>query len=272
MMRRGELSPPFRRMALSVVCMLALLLASCGFDDDADNGDDIAELDDSLTVVPDDEEGTPEPPELSTDQVSPETDPVESLPPGVSEVATPDGTPAGPTPEMDVDATPEGIDDIDPAEGATPAPGEEPADGLVATPEEPDAAAPVIGDGTGGAQAEDLPVDATDANGELAEATPDPGVAGTEAVVVESCEPAEIPPFTGDESLASLAEEVNFRAGPGEDCDVLPTSPLLADAEVAITSDPVLRDDQGDQGWVQIDVDGDVGWIAVDFVELDATQ
>ncbi len=83
---------------------------------------------------------------------------------------------------------------------------------------------------------------------------------------VEDCDPEEIPPFEGDDPNYVTTVDVNFRVGPGQDCDRIGDAPLGQGREVVVLSEPVTRDDD-DQEWVQVEVDGETGWVAADFIE-----
>lgn len=85
---------------------------------------------------------------------------------------------------------------------------------------------------------------------------------------VTSCapDPNEIPAFSGDNpNYRVTANGLNFRAGPGTDCDPL-GDPLPIDTPVIVVSDPVNREGQTDR-WVEVEVDGQDGWVAVQFIE-----
>jgi hypothetical protein len=163
--------------------------------------------------------------------------------------ATPDGDVDGsPTPAIVVSAPPVVMPTEDP--GAD-------ADTIVAaTPDVAVAAAEregVTGDGTSGP-----PLQAED--GEIAEpATPS-------EFVVESCEADEYPPFTGADASRVTAIEVNFRVGPGTDCEAI-GEPLASGTTVEILSDAVVRDGEPEFSWVAVSVEGTEGWLVTDFLE-----
>ncbi len=83
---------------------------------------------------------------------------------------------------------------------------------------------------------------------------------------VEDCDPEEIPPFEGDDPNYVTTVDVNFRVGPGQECDRIGDAPLAQGREVVVLSEPVTRDDDGQQ-WVQVEVDGETGWVAAEFIE-----
>lgn len=85
------------------------------------------------------------------------------------------------------------------------------------------------------------------------------------ALTVTSCEPNEVPQFTGTKPDYVVKEDVNFRVGPGSDCDVI-GDPLSQGVRLTVISDPVVR--EGDPArWVKVNVDGQIGWVALEFIE-----
>ena len=62
-----------------------------------------------------------------------------------------------------------------------------------------------------------------------------------------------------------MKEDLNFRVGPGSDCDAI-GEPLSQGIHITVVSDPVVR--EGDpERWVQVNIDGQIGWVALDFIE-----
>ena len=100
--------------------------------------------------------------------------------------------------------------------------------------------------------------------GEDGQATPEE--AGEAASVVDSCEPNEIPAFEGDDPDFVVTADLNFRQGPGQDCDPIGEGPLAEGSSVVALSEPVTREGE-DQQWVQVEVDGEPGWVAAEFLE-----
>ena len=128
-----------------------------------------------------------------------------------------------------------------------------PATPVLATPSpSPQAAA---GDGTTG------PVSAP---GTPVLMTPTPAAAAE--VVVSSCAPESVPPLPGGSATRVVLEPLNFRAGPGTDCDQIGTDPLPAGTVVTVTGGPVVREGEANLEWVQVEVDGAVGWVAAEFL------
>lgn len=254
------------------VMMLCLVLASCGLGDDED-GD------------------APTPTGTSAPMVDSQTNQTQEIetPTQTSGIGTPESPftliPASPAAaeRQDSGATPDLPSVSTPGEpattpgagsGSTPAPVGESSD--TATPDltsdssrdtEPAAANAITGsDGTSGA---------TDSGALLAtpESSPEPDTtpaAGSSLVEVDSCDVAEAPQFSGNNDNWVVTEDLNFRSGPGSDCDSVLDDPLIAGTAVTVLSDPVVRSDDADGVlWVQVEVDGDIGWVAADFIEPD---
>jgi hypothetical protein len=114
--------------------------------------------------------------------------------------------------------------------------------------------------------------DATPVPDGASEATPDTAADATPEAdtpvdaVVDSCDPDEIPPFEGDNPNFVVTTDLNFRQGPGQDCDPIGDAPLGEGREVIVLSEPVTREGE-DQEWVQVEVDGEPGWVAAEFIE-----
>lgn len=87
-----------------------------------------------------------------------------------------------------------------------------------------------------------------------------------EPPVVTTCSPDSIPPFTGKKTNYKVTVDgLNFRAGPGTDCETL-GEPLAVDTPVKVISDPVVR--KGEKGkWVEVEVNGQDGWVAEQFIK-----
>ena len=133
-------------------------------------------------------------------------------------------------------------------------------------------ATPASGEATPVSDADDLTEDgATPDAGDELEATPElvgdatPQDDETPDTVVDSCSPDAIPPFEGDNPNFVTTVDLNFREGPGEDCDQI-GDPLGAGRDVVVLSEPVTREGE-DQEWIQVEVDGETGWVAAQFIE-----
>lgn len=117
-------------------------------------------------------------------------------------------------------------------------------------------AAPLVGDGTTGAMIAAPPA----ASPSVVQATP-----GAPATVT-GCDVANVPPFAGDATQFSLTTDVNFRTGPGTDCDLALDQPIGAFQIVEVIGGPVVRQDE-DTEWVQIRVLDTEGWVAFEYLE-----
>lgn len=199
---------------------------------------------DDIDATPEEDEGSP---------MAAETEVVED------EESASDSTPL--TSGSDADETPDS-----PEEEEAPAPDEDLASA-------PTAGTPVSGtgsDGTSGSSGADGLLGNPDATPEPATEEPETESESADSglAVVESCDVVEAPPFTGDDPNFVAAEELNFRAGPGSECETLVDVPLEAGASLTVLSDPVVRSDDPDEiTWVQVDVDGEIGWVATEFIE-----
>lgn len=204
---------------------------------------------------------------------SPDGTPTEAMSqPGVS-LATPDvgfSTPiiSNPVDPVNQEATPAGSV---PTGSATPAgndaPAETPASGG------PSTTGPVFtgSDGTSGATP-DLGGDAPDTSDlgstPVAEetssdpgSTPVVGESGSQLVAATSCEPDSIPPFGGEQANFVTNTEVNFRTGPGSDCDLIGDGPIGQNIPVTLLSGPVVREEGDGLIWVQVQIDEQTGWV-----------
>lgn len=118
------------------------------------------------------------------------------------------------------------------------------------------------GDGTGGSGA---PGERENTEPEVAT----PEVAGTPVaqLTIEGCELPHVPTYIGDSDQAELIEDVNFRSGPGVDCEPLLDEPLGSGQTVTVTGGPVTQAADGSE-WVEIEVNGTRGWVSADFIDL----
>lgn len=127
-------------------------------------------------------------------------------------------------------------------------------------------AAPPFGDGTTGAMIAAPPaaspptVQASPASSPVVQATP--GI----PLTVTGCDVASVPPFASDVTQFRLTTDVNFRTGPGVDCDLALDQPIGAFQIVEVIGGPVIRQDE-DTEWVQIRVLDTDGWVAFEFLE-----
>lgn len=211
-------------------------------------------------AVNDGSAATPQNTDLST--VGSMGTPVENDETPVSdEAATPGASPAADGAGTDVgDASEES-----PGEPSTPQSDDSTAGGNAQDP----ANEVLAGDGTTGATP-------SSAAGETAEEPADEDIASSDAgtpaasgepAVVDSCDPDVVPPFTGDVTTFVLVADLNFRAGPGSNCDLIGAGPLGEFSQVEVVSGVVIREGEEDIEWVQIQVGDDTGWVASEFLE-----
>lgn len=83
---------------------------------------------------------------------------------------------------------------------------------------------------------------------------------------ISGCEVPDVPGFIGDANTFLLTADVNFRSGPGVDCDPLLDEPLGEGQTVEVVGGPVTQADD-DTEWVQIELDGTPGWITTEFLD-----
>lgn len=234
---------PFARFTrIGVVGLLAgaLVLSGCGPADD--DGEATVDAPETVEIT---EAAEPSPGALSTEESS--STPIPAADQG-SERATPMNAPDEATP-----ASPESQLDRAPVAGRQ-------------RPQQAtdDASPPVRdsgpGDGTtGGATDEEVATPSDDASSDADGAT----------VTVDSCEPEVVPEFDGDTDAYVVVDNLNFRTGPGVDCDPIGESVLESGTALTVTSEPVIREGE-DTEWVRVEVEGQEGWVSADFIEPEA--
>lgn len=139
-----------------------------------------------------------------------------------------------------------------------------------ATPEVGGSVSPVV-ESTPGSDEGATPVDdpffvAEEATPEVG-ATPGTGaLADAQPVTVSGCDPETIPPFVGEQVDFFTASDVNFRTGPGADCDTIGSGPIGTNIPVTVLSGPVVRDDD-EFVWVQVQILDEIGWVVLDVLE-----
>lgn len=276
---------------IAAIIVLSLALAGCGGGDgDGDDPAATSEVVDAQPTVASDVT-----PGSETDEGSSGTPGnIDLSPAGSVETPAQDDDAAGGTPALDEKATPADDDAVtagdDMVESASPDASpisaavtddqnpETPEDvaAELATPESDTSVVQNtgdvanLGDGTTGATPASAAVDQiTDVLAETVLVTPGSGtpVVADEPVVAESCTPGAVPPFTGDQTTFVLGADLNFRAGPGSDCDLIGTGPLGEFSQVEVVSGPVIREGEEGIEWVQIQVGDDIGWVASEFLE-----
>ena len=150
---------------------------------------------------------------------------------------------------------------------ATPRSGADAATPVAATPAAPGASNADLSSATPSAAEQPISDELTNALLGVAS-----GAVGTPAaspaastVTATSCEPQTIPPFTGATTSYVVVEDLNFRVGPGSDCEVI-GSPLAAGSALLVTGGPVVREGEEGVEWLQVEVEGVSGWVAAEFV------
>jgi hypothetical protein len=263
MNRHTEQGHSFRATMIALMTVLCLLVTACG---GGDAGEDTNDTDEPSSARPTVQaSGTDD---SDADESTPQ-DNGSLNPPANIDLSSP-GAPE----------TPMEADDAGPSPvpgNATPVDSAVPVPGLIAsTPgvdATPAAEQPPTGDGTTGAPP---PEQAGSSIGTPAggEATPDVGpgtaVAGGEPLVVDSCDVEDVPVFTGATSTYRVNSELNFRAGPGTDCELIGQEPLGVSTLVEVIGGPVVREGEDGIQWVQVRIGEETGWVAVEF--LDAAE
>jgi len=149
---------------------------------------------------------------------------------------------------------------------STPVPGEvtTPEPGAADVPDEAAGNSFTGSDGTSGATS--LPGEsATPESGASPGATPERVEARVFAV--SGCVVDNPPVFLGNDAAREVITELYFRAGPGEDCEVIQDALLEPGTALTILSEPVTRSDVNDGfEWVQVNVNGVTGWVAAEFI------
>lgn len=289
-----ELLRARRMMRILAVVVMSLALAACGAEDGADDAEATTEPPDAQPTVVTTEEAVESTPNFSPEEAAGTPVPTSIDMSTQSDAATPQAEEPGTS--TPAPATPVSADEADRnVPGATPAP----TVATGATPETGDAESmpasdvvsstvpgsndatqgeDVIGDGTTGADI-DLPV-TTPADGETtpsvtsAPATPVASpLSGEESaatpgapLVVSGCEVQNVPPFQGEQILYQLAVDLNFRVGPGTECDLVMEDPLGEFQRVEVIGGPVVREDDGSE-WVQIRFVDSEGWVSFEYLE-----
>jgi hypothetical protein len=103
-----------------------------------------------------------------------------------------------------------------------------------------------------------LPPGATPQVGELADLEPLP---------VSSCEPEGVPAFNGEQTEFLTTTDVNFRTGPGSDCDPIGDGPIGQNIPVTILAGPVVREGEEEFAWVQVQIADQTGWVVSSVLE-----
>ncbi len=140
-----------------------------------------------------------------------------------------------------------------------------------ATPDLGGGDTPVDEPGSGGdpgATPTDDPVLVTDVATPEGGATPTSGdLSDLQPVVVAGCDPGSIPPYTGEQVNFLTNADVNFRTGPGADCDTIGEGPIGTNIPVTVLGGPVVREDDDQFVWVQVEILDQTGWVVLDVLE-----
>jgi hypothetical protein len=266
MNKRTKKGHRYRGMMIALTAVLCLLVTACGIGDTDEGSDESDEPSSAQPTV----QG-PGTDASDQDNGSPES-------PANIDLSSPDaaGTPlqtddqVGPSP-VSGDATPEdsavlvpGLATSTPVDDATPAVDQPPTgDGTTGAPP------PAQGGSSAGTPAagEATPTPAA-ATGSTPDAELGTAVAGREISVVDGCEVEDVPAFTGATSTYRVNSELNFRSGPGTDCELIGQAPLDVSTVVEVIGGPVTR--QGEDGieWVQVRVGEETGWVALEFLDV----
>ena len=250
---RNELLRSRQLLRLLAVILFSLLLAACGSEDGEETP--------TATSAPAGAQPT-----VAERDETPVSSPATSVPDNTDmstagDAATPVGAPPGiatPAP-----ATP-GPGNTDAA--ASPVAGAAtPASGTPTAADPVSSASGATGDGTSGAMVPGTPV-LDEASASPVASPASPVASPVAALAVSGCEVPDVPPFAGDVTTFRLTEDLNFRTGPGPDCELALPQPIGAFQVVEVIGGPVVHADDGSQ-WVLIRTLDTDGWIAFEFLE-----
>jgi uncharacterized protein YraI len=76
-----------------------------------------------------------------------------------------------------------------------------------------------------------------------------------------------VQPLPGGDAPYVTISEVNFREGPGADCDTLQDVPLASGTELTVTGAPMVREGEEEFVWIRVEVDGEEGWLVIDALQ-----
>ncbi len=286
-----------------IVLALAVLLVACGGDSDEaeptattetaqqqdaqptvppmESTPDSEVSEDEITVLESDipataEVSTPETEEVAEAEIVTEESAAttESTPDETMGVATSEVEDAA-TAETEAETPTENIATAEMADEAAAEATEEPEEDIADEAAEPDSTPePTVrartgnetfnhpGDGTGGSG---MPGELTSNEEEQApEATPDASPVAQLEII--GCEVPDVPGFLGESNVFELTADVNFRSGPGVECEPVFDEPIGEGQIVLVLGGPVTQSEDGSE-WVQIEVNDETGWISTDFIE-----
>lgn len=115
-----------------------------------------------------------------------------------------------------------------------------------------------IGNDDAGTSSADSPASPTSGTAELDELEP---------LSVASCNPETIPPFSGEQNAFLTNTDANLRTGPGTDCDTIGDGPIGINTPVTLLSGPVVRTDDDEFVWVQVQIASETGWVILIVLE-----
>jgi hypothetical protein len=211
---------------------------------------------DASQATPGEPRATPASPflgRLALDEATPESDLDDA---GLAGEATPDSTGAAAEDSGQADGPGADAADLPAFSGSDGTSGATPAGSLVDA--SPDATA-VADNGTPGTPGlviteETVPAQEVD-------------LAAIEPVAVDSCEPGDVAPLLDGAVTYVTNSNVNFRTGPGSDCETIGDGPLGPSLPVAVISAPVVREGEEDFTWVQVEINDITGWVVLDALD-----
>lgn len=306
-MLRLKVSPSHLAYRVLLLLVAGSLLAACGPLGDDDKADPTATSESiqqpttgsdeapstSVAAMPTVPDGTPE--VTNTDLSTPVTDdahvqtpetiaistplPEGGSTPAVSE-ATPFeneaiGTPVASDEAEDVSADAGSDDDTqfsdsDGTSGPVPGATQAPATSSEATPAPDSASDATPGDQPFFVEEEATPVPGATPDASASPVASDPGAAleDVQPVSVSSCDVADVPAIGIEQIDYVTNTDVNFRVGPGADCDAIGDGPIGEFSSVTLLGGPVVRDDADDDFvWVQVEIAGETGWIITEVLD-----
>jgi len=113
----------------------------------------------------------------------------------------------------------------------------------------------------------DDPVAGSDAATPAAGPTPDAiALTDLQPVTVDGCQSETVPPFDSNQTAYITNSDVNFRTGPGADCDMIGDGPIGTNIPVTVLGGPVIREDD-EFVWVQVQILDQTGWVVIEVLE-----
>ena len=275
---------PPRIRTVAMLILVTVVAASCGplgDDEDPTATSETLSQPTSESVTAPAPAGTDEPgdstPQTVVDEISDLIVDGLATPAGTPEVASPDGEEPPNGGSEVVVSTPAVPGLTDDESGATPLPSEgggdtESQDAQLAGSDGTSGATPAggeLGPATESTIAPEATPGGTPGLAVLEETAPpaDVDLGAIDPVAVNSCDPTDVPLLVDGELSFVTTTDVNFRTGPGTDCDTIGEGPLGSNIPVAVLTAPVVREGDEENVWVQIRVNDVTGWVVVDFIE-----